>query len=269
MPAVTHDAAPGRHGLVHDQRGLGWRIGWTLAGFTPFLAISALHLSTKFAAPSSLEAATKSLEMPSLALGVGAMMLVTQRTPRPVVVALLFIGLALSWFGDVGLMISLPAGLGFFLAAHLAYIALFQLAFPRRQPSPWGALAMPWFLAMAVMVGPSLGRMLPPVVLYSAILGTMAALSTRGSPLTAAGALLFVVSDTVLAFRTFTPRLNGDLWRFVVMATYLPAQVLISLGVLQGAETNDGDQRRVMRNSGRPVSSSIVSWPSGSNPQPA
>jgi uncharacterized membrane protein YhhN len=264
MAAVTHDAdqAPVR-------RGLGWRIGWTLAGFAPFLAISAVHLSTKFAEPSPLETITKGLEMPSLAFALGGAMLTAQRKPRPVVVALLFVGLALSWLGDVGLTFSLPAGLAFFLVAHLVYIAMFQVAFPRGRPSPWGVLAIAWFLAMVVMVGPSLGRMLPSVALYSAILGTMAVWSTRGTPLTAAGALLFVASDTVLAFRTFTPRLQADIWRLLVMAAYLTAQVLIAVGVLQADEANDGGQRRVMRTSGSPVSSSSVSWPSGANPQPA
>src|SRR3954463_2932645 len=97
MPAVTHDAA------VPDGRGLGWRIGWTLAGFAPFIAVSAVHLSTKLAAPSPLEAATKGFEMPALAVGLGGVLLSTKRKPRTVVVALLFVGLALSWLGDVAL----------------------------------------------------------------------------------------------------------------------------------------------------------------------
>src|SRR4051794_17613929 len=209
MAAVAHDAQ------VPDGHGVGWRIGWTLAGFAPFLAVSTVHLATKFAAPSPLEAATKALEMPSLAVGLGAVLLGTKRKPRTVVAALLFVGLALSWLGDIALNSNLSAGLGFFLAAHLAYIAMFELAYPRGRPSRWALLAIPWFLALVVLVGPSLGRMLAPVVLYSAILGIMAAMSTRGTPLTARGALLFVASDTVLAFRTFTPRLQANRWRLV------------------------------------------------------
>src|SRR3954468_9957088 len=114
MAEVAHDAE------VPDGHGVGWRIGWTLAGFAPFLAVSAVHLATKFAAPSTLEAATKALEMPSLAVGLGGMLLTVKRKPRAVVVALLFIGLALSWLGDIALNSNLSAGLAFFLAAHLA-----------------------------------------------------------------------------------------------------------------------------------------------------
>src|SRR4051794_22887010 len=231
MPAVTHDAQ------VPDGHGVGWRIGWTVAGFAPFLAVSAVHLATKFAAPSLLEAATKALEMPSLAVGFGGLLLTAKRKPRAVVAALLFVGLAMSWLGDIALNSNLSVGLGFFLAAHLAYIAMFQLAYPRGRPSRWALLAIPWFLALVILVGPSLGRMMAPVVLYSAILGIMAVWSTRGTRLTAGGALLFVASDTVLAFRTFTPRLQANPWRLAVMAPYLAAQSLIGLGILSVDET--------------------------------
>jgi len=239
MPALTHDAD-----RRPEQHGVGWRIGWALAGFAPFLAISAVHLSTKAADSSPLEAFTKGLEMPSLAVAIGGVLLTTRRKPRAVVVALLFIGLALSWLGDIALNFDLAAGLAFFLAAHLAYIAMFQLAYPERPPSWWALLAIPWFLALVILVGPFLGRMLPSVVLYSAVLGVMAAWSTRGTRQAAAGALLFVVSDTLLAFRTFTPRLQANVWRILVMATYLAAQLLIALGIVQAGETARGDRIR-------------------------
>ena len=264
MPAMAYDAEP-----AAEPHGLGWRIGWALAGFAPFIAISAVHLATKFADDTPLERFTKALAIPSLAVGLGGVLLTTRRKPRVVVVALLFVGLALSWVGDVALDRSLALGLAFFLAAHLAYIATFHLAFPQRRPSRWAALAIPWFLALLVLVGPQLGGMLGPVVLYSAILALMAVWASRGSATLAVGALLFVTSDTVLAFRTFTPRLQHVSWTFVVMATYLTAQALIAMGVLDAENQPANDQERLNRTSGSPVSSSIVSWPSAANPQPS
>ncbi|MEO6115183.1 MAG: lysoplasmalogenase [Pseudolysinimonas sp.] len=263
MPAVTDDAlAPA------ESHGIGWRIGWTLAGFAPFVAISAVHLATKFAPDSKLEVVTKALEIPSLALALGGSLLTTGRKPRVVVAALLFIGLALSWLGDITLNSSLALGLGFFLSAHLTYIAMFQLAFPGRRPSWWALLAIPWFLALVVLIGPQLGPMLPSVVIYSAILGVMAIWSTRGTALTALGAVLFVASDTVLAFRTFTPQLQDDIWTFVVMATYLAAQAFIAMGILNAETGRREGQERLMRNSaGNPAASSILSWPSTLKPQ--
>lgn len=232
MPAMTQDADP-----IAEHHGLGWQLGWTLAGFAPFVAVSAVHLATKFAPDSRLEVVTKALEIPSLAVALGSTLLTTRRKPRAVVAALLFVGLALSWLGDITLNTSLSLGLGFFLVAHLTYIAMFQLAFPGRRASRWAVLAIPWFLALVVLVGPQLGVMMPSVVLYSAILGLMAVWATRGTALTALGALLFVTSDTILAFRTFTPHLHDDIWTFYVMATYLAAQALIAMGIL-GAEAS-------------------------------
>jgi uncharacterized membrane protein YhhN len=253
MPAETHAADP------VEPHGTGWHIGWALAGFAPFITISVVHLAAKVTGHSALEAATKAMEIPTLGIALGGTLLTTRRKPRVVVTALLFVGLALSWLGDVTLNSRLAVGLAFFLAAHLIYIAMFELAYPRNRPSAWSLLAIPWFLALVIVVGPQLGVMLPSVVAYSAILGVMAIWSTRGTTLTTVGALLFVVSDTILAFRTFTPRLQHNAWKVLVMATYLPAQALIASGILSSS--------RAMRTSGSPVSSSIVSWPSSANPQ--
>ncbi len=241
--------------------GLGWRIGWTLAGFAPYLAVSAVQLVTKFTKDSTLDAVTKGLEIPALAVGIGGVLLTTKRKPRTIVAALLFIGLALSWVGDVALNSSLPLGLGAFLAAHAVYVALFQVAFRDRRRSRWTVLAIPWFVGLLVLLGPYLGGMLPVVALYGLVLGLMAVWSTRGNPLTILGALLFVASDSILAFRLFTPMFPGDGWEFVVMLTYLGAQALIAVGVLRN------DQERLSRSSGNPVSSSMVDSPSSANPQ--
>lgn len=261
MPAESSDAdAP-------VARGAGWRIGWALAGFAPFVTVSAVHLVAKATHRPRLEAATKAMEIPSLGLALGSTLLTTRRKPRVVVTALLFVGLALSWLGDVTLNGRLALGLAFFLAAHLSYIAMFQLAYPGRRPASWSLLAIPWFVWLVVVVGPRLGVMLPSVVAYSAILGVMAVWATRGTPLTVVGALLFVASDTILAFRTFTPHLQRDAWRVLVMATYLPAQALIASGILDSAAAEAAPHSRAMRSSGSPVSSSIVPWPSAAKPQ--
>jgi len=258
-------AAESRDAEGPEPHGPGWRLGWALAGFAPFVTISAVHLTAKLTHRPRLEAATKAMEMPTLGLALGSRMLTARRTPRTVVTALLFVGLALSWLGDVTLNGRIALGLAFFLAAHLCYIAMFQLAFPRGRPAGWSLLAIPWFLWLVIVVGPRLGVMLPSVVAYSAILGVMAIWSTRGTALTAAGAVLFVGSDTILAFRTFTPHLQNDVWKMLVMATYLPAQALIATGVLDSARA-PAAQPRAMRTSGSPVSSSMVRWPSSAKP---
>jgi uncharacterized membrane protein YhhN len=220
--------------MAADQRigrRLGWRIGWKLAGFAPYLAVSAVHLASKLGRSPTLERTSKALEMPTLAFGAGVAILLAHNRPRTGIIALLFGGLALSWLGDV-LIHRLALGLGFFLAAHAAYIAMFELAFPERRPSRFGLLAIPWFLLLLVMLVPVAGPMLPLVVLYGLILGAMAISSSRGNRLTALGGVLFVLSDSLLAVRLFTHHLQNGAGRFTVMFSYLAAQALITIGTL-------------------------------------
>lgn len=213
-------------------RNLGWRIGWTLAGFVPYVAVTTVQLASKFRQDVRADQVSKSLEMPTLAFGVGVAMLLAHRRPRPLVTALLFAGLALSWCGDL-FIARLPVGLGLFFSAHAAYIWMFEFAFHNRPPSRWGLLAIPWFLALLVVLTPRLGGMLPYLALYGLILAAMAISSTRGNRWTAAGGVLFLASDTVLSLRLFTRFFQGSVGRFVIMLSYTAAQAFISVGILR------------------------------------
>jgi uncharacterized membrane protein YhhN len=221
-------------GAGTDARPLGWRIGWTLAGFAPYVAVSAVHLVSKFGGSRTIDRTSKALEMPTLAFGAGVAILLAHRRPSTGITALLFGGLALSWLGDV-LIERLTLGLGFFLAAHAAYIAMFEVAFHGRRPSRFGLLAIPWFLVLLVILVPVAGPMLPLVVLYGLMLGAMAISSSRGNRLTALGGVLFVTSDSLLAIRLFTTRLQNNAGRFAVMLSYLGAQALLTIGTLKPA----------------------------------
>ena len=70
------------------------------------------------------------------------------------------------------------------------------------------------------------------VATYMVVITTAAVLAgATGRPLVAAGAALFVVSDTILSMDKFLrPVRHGHLW---VMATYLSAIALLTLGVLR------------------------------------
>ncbi|MFC5501771.1 lysoplasmalogenase [Lysinimonas soli] len=210
---------------------LGWRLGYRLAAFVPYVAVTVVQLVTKFTNDSALDHVTKALEMPTLAAGAAVVLLGSTPRPRPPVTALLFAGLALSWLGDVFLD-RLTLGLGLFFAAHLAYISMFELSFRPRRPSPFGLLAIPWFAALLALLAPHLGGMLPLVALYGAALGFMAVASTRGTALTSVGGILFLASDSFLAFRLFTPLFQDDVSEFLIMLAYLAAQACIVLGML-------------------------------------
>lgn len=201
--------------------------------FAPFFAVSALHLGAKLAGLVELDRATKGLTVPALLLGVAIVLVVGRmRLPRGVLIALVA-GLTLSWLGDITLT-NFAVGLGFFLAAHLAYIVLFHVAFHRR-PSWWSLGLIPWYAALLLALWPFLGDLALLVAVYGAVLGLMAASSTRGNTFTMIGGTLFIASDSLLAFRIFTPLFQSPPEDVLIMGLYLAAQLFITLGILRTA----------------------------------
>lgn len=149
-------------------------------------------------------------------------------------------GLLCSLAGDIFLM--LPAdlflpGLVAFLAAHLCYLTAFR--------SDGGGGGPVGLLVLVVLAGagvlsvlwPSLGAMQIPVLLYVAVILTMCWMAlgrwwvTRspGSGLAAAGAILFVASDSVLALDRFRSPVPWS--PLLVLGTYYAAQILIASSV--------------------------------------
>jgi uncharacterized membrane protein YhhN len=156
----------------------------------------------------------------------------------------------------------LTLGLGLFFAAHAAYIAMFELAFHGQRPSRFRLLAIPWFLALLVILLPVAGPMMPLIAAYGLILAAMAISSSRGNRVTALGGVLFVTSDSLLAIRLFTTRLRSNAGRFAVMLSYLAAQALIAIGMLRA----EPQLLRVRRSSASPVSTSRAVSPSSRKP---
>lgn len=198
----------------------------------PFAIISAVHLLAQFFCMVEVADATKLALMPSLALvalGIG-------RGRSSAVQVLLALGLALSWAGDI--ILNMPGdqafvvGLGAFLGAHIAYIALFARALHVR-PSRLSSLYIVWFVGLVMVLAPHLDSLLVPVVAYGLALGVMAAYASGAGWYGAAGGALFVISDSLLALNRFLP--DAGLWRpgFFIMATYLAAQLFIVLVALR------------------------------------
>ena len=153
-------------------------------------------------------------------------------SPRGLVVA----GLVASLAGDVFLMLPgewFVPGLAAFLVAHVLY----TVAFTRDgwRATPWPALACALYVtALLWWILPRAGHVQGPVTVYALVIGIMAwqalqralAWRTTGPVLAAAGAVLFVVSDSALAANRFA---EPFWWAPVaVMGTYVPAQWLIA-----------------------------------------
>lgn len=127
----------------------------------------------------------------------------------------------------------------FFALAHVAFtISFIRIAYSRPKPGIAGIIVAIIF-AMAVFIvavtkivnhAPA-GIMQAATMLYAMIILTMflCALFTHNKPI-AIGAMLFVVSDFVLAWNKFTSHIdNAGVW---IMTTYYCAQLLLALGIL-------------------------------------
>ena len=158
--------------------------------------------------------------------------------------------LAFSWLGDIFLLfenyeaIFFMLGLGSFLVAHLFYIFYFL----RIEPGTPGILRKRPILVIIVaayctglyiLLMPSLGPLKIPVLVYAFVIGcmwlsSMHAYSKVNLPAYIyflAGALLFVLSDSLLALDKFYHKFPAA--GVAVMLTYCAAQYFIVKGFLE------------------------------------
>lgn len=153
----------------------------------------------------------------------------------------LAIGLWLGSAGDAFLALEpqeTALGIVSFGLGHLVYIVLFAAVLKqtgsRGLPGYVGAAILAIFGAiMLFALQPHFGDLRIPASIYNAIIMIMAILAVigRGPGLAIIGALLFVVSDTVLAWRMFAGELAWAGW--VVWVTYYLGQAGIALGLAQ------------------------------------
>jgi uncharacterized membrane protein YhhN len=176
------------------------------------------------------------------AVGLLALLVAVEGGPWVLVVAL-----ALSALGDAFLSQegerNFLAGLTSFLAAHIAYVALFAMA------GNVGLVLSDWWraplaAALAVFAGAMVLRLRPalpaamvaPVAAYVvAILIMGLAALTLPAPLVIAGAVLFILSDGILATERFlmAPGSAHRRWTApAVWSAYYAGQLAITLGVL-------------------------------------
>jgi len=151
--------------------------------------------------------------------------------------SLVVAGLLCSLVGDVFLMWPrdrFVAGLVSFLVAHLFYIAAFATGV--RAWSVWAAVVLVVYGAsMLGLLWRGFGRLKAAVVVYVAaiLLMAWAALSrwwgggADGGGWAAAGALLFVASDSALAWNRFKGEFRGA--QALILSTYFAAQWLIAV----------------------------------------
>jgi uncharacterized membrane protein YhhN len=178
----------------------------------------------------------------------------------------LIVGMVFCLIGDVLLMFQeedgkwFTWGLGAFLVGHIAYSTAFTRTH-RRDHEVALLKQKGWLLVLVAgyavyffsRISPSLGPMIAPVMLYTVVISVMVllALNRYGKvcdrsfwPI-AAGASIFVVSDSLLAWNKFVSPM--DYSHIYIMASYGTAQFLIAVGgVFQVIDqARDEDLKRV------------------------
>jgi len=217
-PAATVGAAGLVPFLPREKR-------WLLSAF---LAVAVVDVVAEAAHLDVLAALAKPLLIPLLL----AWVLAACGRVRP---RLLVAGLALAWLGDLALMLpgdtAFILGLLLFLCMQVCYIVGFVAlrAVDRLRQIPWlPVVGVLLWIGLNVVLGPSLGTLRIPLLVYSAALTTMAVLACGVSLRVGPGGVTFLVSDLLIGLDAAGIAVPGH--GPVVMATYAVGQLLIATG---------------------------------------
>ncbi|MFD5185155.1 lysoplasmalogenase [Streptomyces sp. NPDC058372] len=197
-----------------------------------FGLVVAVDLGSLLAGYPEIHLAVKPLLLSVLAAHVAV------RGGPPLLIAAAVFG----WGGDTLLRFeddtAFLLGMGSFAVGHLCYLALFaRYGSTPRRVIPLGAAYAAALVLLVVLLWPDLPAGLRlPVAAYSLLLTAMAFRSLRLGAATAAGGLLFLLSDALIAMdiAAWNTPVPHDFW---VMSTYLAAQYLLVRGVLGAAGT--------------------------------
>ena len=142
-------------------------------------------------------------------------------------------------------------GLLAFLLAHANYSIAFYKALKSNVHKPSKSEVLLCILPFLVIVigsilffNNTLGALFVPVVIYMIVIGTMGALASMrfkavsrfSYSLVLLGAVLFIVSDFILAYNKFYQEIRYS--GFYIMLTYLLAQLFIVRGIIEKKEVD-------------------------------
>lgn len=214
-----------------------------------FFLVTAIHLAAILGgdAQNTVVVVTKPMLLPVLII----LFYLHSAAANKVFRMLVLLALLFSWVGDVLLLNQeqdarfFLGGLVSFLVAHICYLFAFRKtslhhSLTALRQYPWLIL---FFLAYGIafffLIRKGLGDMLVPVLCYMVIILIMAITALnrfrrvefKSFVLVFAGALCFMLSDSLLAANKFAAPfpLSG----FLIMLTYVAAQYLIVMGCLR------------------------------------
>ena len=191
--------------------------------------VFAIDLFLIFSNKIELRFFTKPLLLPLLIL----LYITRLKSEKTQVDKLFLTGLVLSFFGDLFLLFQwgfLP-GLGSFLLAHVFYIISFRKKTQNSIWRFWPIILGLFATTLLVFLFPYLKEMKIPVIIYAVVIATMMynALKTHNRNLII-GALLFLISDTLLSINLFLQPFM--ILNLLVMITYIAAQWFLVKGMI-------------------------------------
>lgn len=215
--------------------------GWIIF----FIVVLFANLIAVYLGNEILRYVTKPLLMPLLVIYfVSAVKFFSSSLKKWITLALVF-----SWLGDVLLIfdeageIFFIAGLVAFLWAHIWYIFFFQAITKNENIGSKTLLVLPGLFLLGILIDvldpSSLGVLKWPVEIYGVILMTMLTGALHMGYikkkwfglLIISGALLFVISDSMLALNKFYKPFEYA--GVLIMLTYGIAQLLITIGAVR------------------------------------
>jgi uncharacterized membrane protein YhhN len=216
-----------------------------LALLLAYAVVAAVNVAGAFTGWDVITDLTKPLLMPLLM----AWLLVTVRRDGGFDTTLRWLGagLTFAWFGDLLLMgegdALFMAGIAAFLLMQACYLlAMTSIPGPGLVRA-WKVSLVPYVLIWVVinlLVSAGVGALRIPVLVYSAVAIAMAVAALDlvlrvPRPLgwrVAWGALVFVLSDALIAVTAFGPLSESTTMSALIMATYTVAQAMIVTGMV-------------------------------------
>ena len=209
--------------------------------FWIYIGVSAANVIAKVIPSPELDQFTKPLLMPLLIFYVYRSS-IGKTTGR---ILLISTGLLFSWLGDVVLMYQsdqrfFMAGIGLFLIAQIIYVIVLRKS-SYQIPSFNIMQVIPFLVYGGILFYVLLpaGEFSIPIVVYGLVIMTMAVMarlregntSQDSYQLALLGSILFVLSDSILAFNSFHTSIPyAGVW---IMSTYCAAQLLLVKGLLK------------------------------------
>jgi len=209
-----------------------------------FALVLLIDLVAVYSNNESLRFTTKPLLMPLLVI----YLLLKTKTKNSTLKVWIFLALFFSWAGDIFLLFEEERpnfflfGLSAFFIAQVFYIVFFHNIRMReyiRGNALLLLLVIVYYSILISVLSPYLGNMKLPVRIYGVVLSfmvmlamhTMLGKNKRAAVWMMTGAILFVASDSLLAFNKFFSAFNYS--GLIVMLTYGLAQLFITEGAVR------------------------------------